>query len=249
MRRTISELKSQPVIDIEKYVKVADYVPKVEMICGKTLGKPLSMTFDYREHHDPQRRKEAAILGHQCWTTTSLSWVVVTDGSGTIPASARRPRQCISRCAMWQWGRIRCDVYPPPDRGNVWTPSTAAGQSQCSNVGGDLTRGAAGLKFVPKSLSCDFIATCNRSASANIRQYHLVGVHQENGTIDPPSLWYGEDADTGPGRSPVPDRPSVLVPATVITLVLAAGMFERRVVVRTTGLVVRDLRQWDRYRR
>ena len=37
-----------PAIDIEKYVKVEGYVPAVQMIC-ETLGKPLSMTFDYEE--------------------------------------------------------------------------------------------------------------------------------------------------------------------------------------------------------
>ena len=35
-----------PQIDVEKYVAVAGFVPAVEHICD-TLGKPVSMTFDY----------------------------------------------------------------------------------------------------------------------------------------------------------------------------------------------------------
>ncbi|MGR8920137.1 MAG: DUF7467 domain-containing protein, partial [Gammaproteobacteria bacterium] len=73
-----------PAIDIEKYVRPADYTPSLGLLC-ETLGDPLSLTFEYQPGTDvvtDQDSSKAAILFDSgAIDDDGTSWVVVTKES------------------------------------------------------------------------------------------------------------------------------------------------------------------------
>ena len=184
-------LDSMPMIDIEKYVKTPDYVPQVDMIC-ETLGKPLSMTFDYRQGTSVSNTQEgkAAILGSTKVDDDGLSWVVVSDNSNGSSSKAK----------VYFAGYVAV--------GDEFTATVeAAGTSKFGsntyihfyddnpNVSGDEQGSSLGLL---QSLS--YHTSCSKPINLGdvVGNATLVGYTGEKGSIDP-TVWYGDDADTGPG--------------------------------------------------
>ncbi|PTN11002.1 DUF7467 domain-containing protein, partial [Nitrosomonas aestuarii] len=177
-----------PQIDIEKYVAVAGYAPVIGHICD-TLGKPLSMTFDYEIGNTvdtDQDSSKAAILTQAGIEDDGKSYVVVTDKSNPGDLG----------------GKVFFRGYV-----NVGSEFTASVNADADKFGSatyvhffddNPFDAVAGGDALLQSLT--YHTSCSQPINLGdtVGNVSLVGYAGEDGTIDP-SVWFGEDADTGPG--------------------------------------------------
>ncbi len=185
-----------PAIDVEKYVKVAGYTPAVAMIC-ETLGKPLSMTFEYEigtTVDTDQASDKAKILQQSGVEDDGVSYVLVTDKSNATDLGGK----------VFFQGNVAV--------GAAFTAAVSAaadkfGSATYVHFFDDNPFDSVGSNALLQSLT--YHTSCSQPINLGdtVGNVSLVGYTGENGTIDP-NVWYGEDADTGSG-------PQALIGSTV----------------------------------